>query len=100
MYSGDLLEHYRAVANDGKLATPRTSLMGDLAVVHACPEFSPQREALEQYISGVFSAAYNARILGYLPLLFSLERENSFVAALGLQSAALGPLLVLGRVHR
>ncbi|MEH6590668.1 MAG: thermostable hemolysin [Halioglobus sp.] len=46
------------------------------------------REKLEQYISSIFQASYGARIFEYLPMLFNLNREGSFSAALGLRSAA------------
>ena len=68
------------------------SAHGAMAIASACTESSPQREALEQYISAIFSAAYDARILEYLPLLFSLEQDQRYSAALGLRSASVGPL--------
>jgi hypothetical protein len=48
----------------------------------------PEREKLEQYISGIFHTCYGAAILEYLPLLFALQRDGRFSAALGLRSAA------------
>jgi len=60
--------------------------------VRACPESHGGREHLEQYISSIFNAAYGARILEYLPLLFSLETAGSKQAALGLRGAGHGPL--------
>jgi hypothetical protein len=63
-----------------------------MPVVSSCLEHEAGREALEQYISGIFSAAYDAKILEYMPLLFSLTQEESFTAALGLRSAARGKL--------
>jgi hypothetical protein len=53
---------------------------------------STRREQLEQYISSIFQAAYGARVLEYLPLLFSLEQGDVTTAALGLRSAATTPL--------
>ncbi|MFT6957393.1 MAG: hypothetical protein ACJAYC_002404 [Halieaceae bacterium] len=53
---------------------------------------SDDRQRVERYIAGIFSAAYDAKVFEYLPLLCSLERENSLVGALGLRSAASGPL--------
>ena len=50
------------------------------------------RQRVERYIAGIFSAAYGATVFEYLPLLCSLERENSLVGALGLRSAASEPL--------
>lgn len=47
----------------------------------------PGREKLEQYIAGVFHAAYGATVLEYLPLLFSFEQQGAIQAALGLRSA-------------
>lgn len=64
----------------------------ELPVVSSCFEHEAGREALEQYISGIFSAAYDAKILEYMPLLFSLTQDESFTAALGLRSAARGAL--------
>jgi hypothetical protein len=81
------LESHRA----SRAAVGVNSLPNQL-IATACPESSPRREALEQYISGAFSAAYDARILGYLPLLFSLEDNGGYRAALGLRSAAVDPL--------
>jgi len=52
----------------------------------------PAREKLEQYIAGVFHAAYGATVLEYLPLLFSLEQGGATHAALGLRSARHEPL--------
>ena len=60
--------------------------------VRACPETHVGRERLEQYISGIFTAAYGARILEYLPLLFQLECDGSEQAALGLRGAGVAPL--------
>ena len=57
-----------------------------------CPDTPGEREKLEQYISGIFQAAYGARILEYLPLLFSLESDGDKQAALGLRSASGTPL--------
>ena len=65
---------------------------GRLFEVKAVPEGHDGRERLEQYISSIFSAAYGARILEYLPLLFSLENGSGRQAALGLRSANCGPL--------
>jgi hypothetical protein len=63
-----------------------------MPTVRACPETDVGRERLEQYISGIFNAAYGARILEYLPLLFQLECNGAKQAALGLRSAAVAPL--------
>jgi hypothetical protein len=76
----------------------------DLQARNALPEFMPSpvetwptvrpsfesdkgREKLEQYIAGVFYACWDAQILEYLPLLFSLERETGYSAALGVRAA-------------
>lgn len=61
--------------------------MMQLPQVNLHLEADGQRERLEQYISGIFQASYDARILEYLPLLFSLEREQGITAALGLRGA-------------
>ena len=65
---------------------------GSMPTVRACPEAHADRERLEQYINGIFNAAYGARILEYLPLLFQLECNGSKQAALGLRSATVAPL--------
>ena len=74
-----------------RLALPAMAGSG-LPVVEACPETHPRRERLEQYISSVFQAAWDARVLGFLPLLCSLQQRGDFSAALGLRSANHGPL--------
>jgi len=61
-------------------------------MVNVCSEHHAGRERLEQYISGIFHAAYGARILEYLPLLFSLNNNGTSQAALGLRSASVAPL--------
>lgn len=58
----------------------------------ACEEMHPRRERVERYIGSVFQAAWDARVLSFLPLLCSLEREGTLQAALGLRSANRGPL--------
>ena len=63
-----------------------------MPAVRACPETDVGREQLEQYICGIFNAAYGARILDYLPLLFQLDCNGSKQAALGLRSASVAPL--------
>lgn len=63
-----------------------------LPVVEACPAAHPRRERLEQYIASVFQASWDARVLGFLPLLCSLQQQGHFSAALGLRSANHGPL--------
>lgn len=60
--------------------------------LQACTEIDPQRERVEQYISGIFHGTYNARILEFLPLLCSLKAGPEHLAALGLRSGASGPL--------
>ena len=61
-------------------------------MVCSCLEHEVGRESLEQYISSIFSAAYDAKILEYMPLLFCLKQDETFTAALGLRSAAKGKL--------
>lgn len=55
--------------------------------VNSCDPCEPGREKLEQYIAGIFHAAYGATVLEYLPLLFSLKQDGDIQAALGLRSA-------------
>ena len=86
------MEQSQVITGTSSYSAKSAGLVGELAVVSACAEESPQREALEQYISGIFSTAYDARIMEYLPLLFSLEARGSYSAALGLRSAAVAPL--------
>lgn len=78
--------------NTTALAPNNSTGHGLLSAVRACPEFHSGRECLEQYISGTFNAAYGARILEYLPLLFSLESDGDMQAALGLRSASVDAL--------
>ncbi len=86
------MDQNQAVSPGRSFRPPRGSIIGGLAVASACAECSPEREGLERYISSIFLAAYNARTLEYLPLLFSLESDDAYTAALGLRSAAIGPL--------
>lgn len=60
--------------------------------IQPCFETDSRREKLEQYISGIFHASHGAKILEYLPLLFAMERETGYSAALGLRGAGNGPL--------
>ncbi len=71
---------------------PGAAAGAGLPLVEACPEAHPRRERLEQYIASVFQAAWDARVLGFLPLLCSLQQGEYFSAALGLRSANHGPL--------
>lgn len=72
--------------------SPSSTGQGLLPAVSSYPESHRNRDQLEQYICGIFNAEYGARILEYLPLLFSLESDGSRHAALGLRSASIGPL--------
>lgn len=53
---------------------------------------SPQRERVERYIAAIFSAAYRASVLEFLPLLVFLEQDSDLQAALGLRCAREGSL--------
>lgn len=86
------MDQVQALSARKRVDLPSSGLAGDFAVVSACTEASTRRAALERYISGIFSAAYGASILEYLPLLFSLEKDGHYNAALGLRSAAAAPL--------
>lgn len=55
---------------------------------------SEQRDRIEHYIGSVFQTAYGAHLSEFLPLLLSLESHGQPSAALGLRSAAFGPLFV------
>ncbi|MEH6582990.1 MAG: thermostable hemolysin [Halioglobus sp.] len=76
----------------GQQSMAANTLMTGQVVVGACDKGSPEREALEQFISSIFSASYGAKILEYLPLLFSLMDGKHHTAALGVGSAAAAPL--------
>jgi hypothetical protein len=71
---------------------PRPLSAARLPLLEACPPAHPGRERLEQYIATVFQAAWDARVLSFLPLLCSLQQSGHFSAALGLRSANHGPL--------
>ena len=84
-----------AEVRDTSISTSESSpgnAPGLLPNVKVCSNSHREREGLEQYISSIFNAAYGARILEYLPLLFRLESEGVNQAALGLRSAGHGPL--------
>ncbi len=66
---------------------PVTCSETDLLRINSCDPAAPQRERLEQYIAGIFNAAYGSTVLEYLPLLVYLEQEEGLQAALGLRSA-------------
>ncbi|MFT5482044.1 MAG: hypothetical protein ACI9GW_000691 [Halieaceae bacterium] len=55
-------------------------------------QMAPERESIERYITSVFDAAYSARILDFLPLLFALIKNDSIAATLGLRSASASQL--------
>ena len=61
-------------------------------VLNACEGRDPRRERIERYISSVFQAAWDARVLSFLPLLCSLEQKGTLLAALGLRSGNHGAL--------
>lgn len=61
-------------------------------IVHGTGPCDPRREQVERYIAGIFHAAYGARVLEFLPLLFSMEQDGGIRAALGLRSARGEPL--------
>jgi hypothetical protein len=51
-----------------------------------------QRDAAERYIQARFAARHGARISHFLPNLITLGNERNYCAAVGLASAASGPL--------
>lgn len=80
-------------ATEYSSVSPETPAGTELPVVDVCYYSAPERETLERYISSVFHAAYGAKILDYLPLLFSLSNNSGdYTAALGLRSASYGEL--------
>lgn len=70
--------------------TPRRALgaiskgMPELAMVSAC---TPTRERVERFISQVFQASFDAKIMTYAPDLLYLEQGLRIQAALGLRWA-------------
>lgn len=55
-------------------------------------EFTPARERVERFISQVFQASFNAKIMTYAPDLLYLEHDLRIQAALGLRWADKHPL--------
>jgi len=51
-------------------------------------QYDRQRERVEQFISGVFQAGFQAKIMTYAPHLLYLETERRIQASLGLRHAA------------
>jgi hypothetical protein len=70
----------------------RTPVRSSRPGVLVCDQPAPAREKLEHYIAGVFAKAYGAEITGFMPLLAGLQQSGVILAALGLRSAAPGPL--------
>ncbi len=71
--------------------TPRVMLRGlpELEMVSEC---TPARERAERFISQVFQASFDAKIMTYAPDLLYLEQDVHIQAALGLRWADKHPL--------
>jgi hypothetical protein len=54
--------------------------------VHAAGD--PQRDAVEDFIRGVYAARYGAQVNGFAPVLVSLHEGGQIVAAAGYRNAA------------
>ena len=74
-----------AVANGANPAS-FTALHSEFRV-NCSLQGDPGRPRVERYIAGIFQAAYDARVMEYMPMLCSLERHDTLVAALGLRKA-------------
>ena len=64
--------------------------------IDSCDYVAAERERVERYIASIFSAAYGATVLEYLPLLVYMEQDSGFQAALGLRSASHNALFCEG----
>ena len=67
-------------------ATPISRSFG-LPSLKWAEQYDRQRERVEQFISGVFQAGFQAKIMTYAPHLLYLESERRIQAALGLRHA-------------
>ena len=68
-------------------ATPISRSFG-LPSLKWAEQYDRQRERVEQFISGVFQAGFQAKIMTYAPHLLYLESERRIQASLGLRHAA------------
>ncbi len=68
-------------------ATPISRSFG-LPSLKWAEQYDRQRERVEQFISGVFQAGFQAKIMTYAPHLLYLESERRIQASLGLRPAA------------
>ena len=67
-------------------ATPISRSFG-LPSLKWAEQYDRQRERVEQFISGVFQAGFQAKIMTYAPHLLYLESERRIQASLGLRHA-------------
>lgn len=60
--------------------------------VLVCDPTAPERPGVERFIAEIFSAAYQATVMEYMPLLVYRREGTKLQSALGLRSAAGSPL--------
>lgn len=78
------------VANASAQAS--SAMLQHLPALALVSEFTPARERVERFISQVFQASFNAKIMTYAPDLLYLEHDLRIQAALGLRWADKHPL--------
>lgn len=86
------------VESSSVLTVAKTSAQASSAMLQHLPalalvsKFTPARERVERFISQVFQASFNAKIMTYAPDLLYLEHDSRIQAALGLRWADKNPL--------
>ncbi|MCB1562919.1 MAG: thermostable hemolysin [Alphaproteobacteria bacterium] len=83
----------------GKLSFRKDGLLGRLkarpSVVSIVPAFAKDREAVEDFITGIYAASYNAHIRIHYPMLMSVRDESGqILAATGFRPASEGDLFL------
>lgn len=81
-----------AVPSSALTATPASArasreILGGLPELAMVSECTPTRERVERFISQVFHASFDAKIMTYAPDLLYLEQDGQIQAALGLRWA-------------
>ncbi len=66
--------------------------INNLPSLHYFSAYDPQRATQERYISDIFWKSYQATVTNFHPLLFTLQREDKPIAALGLSHGVHGHL--------
>jgi len=69
-----------------------SAMLQHLPALALVSDFTPARERVERFISQVFQASFNAKIMTYAPDLLYLEHDLRIQAALGLRWADTHPL--------